>query len=146
MGESNWQGTYLSTAIEGGGWHHVALTLKGGETISADALKGYLDGTEFGRGEGSQLWEHAALIGIGGMNNATKFHDEGIMDGNGHYLKGRINGVEIYNRELSAVEIGILVNPKNGSNSNPLVIPDSAVSQFSLEEQILLDPGRFSAN
>src|SRR3989338_9061178 len=108
MGESNWQGTYLSTSIQGNGWHHVALTLKGGTSISADVLKGYLDGAEFGRGAGSQLWEHAALIGIGGMNNATKFHDEAIMDGNGHYLKGGINGVEIYNRALSAWEIGIL--------------------------------------
>src|SRR3989338_6444003 len=30
------------------------------------------------------------------------------MDGNGHYLKGGINGEEIYNLALSAREIGIL--------------------------------------
>ncbi|MBI3307586.1 MAG: LamG domain-containing protein, partial [Candidatus Omnitrophica bacterium] len=140
LGGSNWQGTYLSTAIEGGGWHHVALTLKGGETISADALKGYLDGAEFGRGEGSQLWEHKALIGLGGMNNATKFHDEAIMDGNGNYLKGGINGVEIYNRVLSTREVGILtrltappdVTPPAGS----IVINQGAL--YATQHEVIL--------
>ncbi|MBI3312907.1 MAG: hypothetical protein HYZ83_01540 [Candidatus Omnitrophica bacterium] len=46
------------------------------------------------------------------MNNATRFHDEAIMEGNGHYLKGGINGVEIYNRKLSGREIGILAKPE----------------------------------
>ncbi|MBI3312846.1 MAG: fibronectin type III domain-containing protein, partial [Candidatus Omnitrophica bacterium] len=142
MGESNWQGTYLSTNLQGNGWHHVALTLKGGPTISADVLKGYLDGAEFGRGAGSQLWEHAALIGIGGMNNATRFHDEAIMDGNGHYLKGRINGVEIYNRELSAREIGVLaktavpsIAPSSLNLTNIQAVPssDSALIRWTTD-------------
>ncbi|MBI3313160.1 MAG: hypothetical protein HYZ83_02870, partial [Candidatus Omnitrophica bacterium] len=138
LGGSEWQGTYLSTTIEGGGWHHVALTLKAGETISADALKGYLDGAEFGRAAGSQLWEHAALIGIGGMNNATKFHDEAIMDGNGNYLKGGINGVEIYNRKLSGREVGILTRLTAPPDVTPPILTLVSPNQTNVETYIAI--------
>jgi hypothetical protein len=43
--QSDWDGSHISSAaITSGGWHHVALTLSGTETVQADALKMYLDG------------------------------------------------------------------------------------------------------
>ena len=64
--ESGWAGTFLSTdQIQSGRWHHVALVLSGGATVTANALRGYLDGVAFGSGAGSQLWAHSDPTGIG---------------------------------------------------------------------------------
>ncbi|MBI3307736.1 MAG: discoidin domain-containing protein, partial [Candidatus Omnitrophica bacterium] len=116
--ESNWQGTFLSTDITSGQWHHVALTLNGGATITQNAFKGYLDGVEFGSGAGSQLWEHPGDIGIGAMNEATKFHDE-LPAGTGHYFKGMIDEVLIYNRALTTAEIQTFAAVTNPPDKNP---------------------------
>ena len=79
-GESNWTETFLATAAPTDGeWHHVALTLEGGATVSTDALKAYLDGASIGSGDGSQLWDHGGDIGFGNMNEGTLFHDGGAV-------------------------------------------------------------------
>ena len=74
-GESDWDpGTWLSSSsIQSNTWHHVALTLNGGNSVTNNAFKGYLDGTQFGSGQGSKLWNHPGGIGIA-RNADTKFH------------------------------------------------------------------------
>ena len=64
--ESNWNpGTFLSTSsIENNTWYHVALTLNGGSSVSSNVFKGYLNGVEFGSGDGSKLWNHGGDVSI----------------------------------------------------------------------------------
>lgn len=104
--QSNWGGSFISTAIDSG-WHHVTLTLSGGTTVAADALKLYLDGVLINSASGSQLWEHTALIGIGGMNSDSRFHD-GTVSGTGHHFEGYLDQFMVHGRALTATEVASL--------------------------------------
>ena len=99
-GESNWQGTWLSTAINPNTWYHVVAWLDGGSTITPNALKGYLNGVEFGSGDGSQLWGHSGDIAIG-RNGGSKFHD-GDDTSAGECFDGLIDEVQISNTPRDA--------------------------------------------
>ena len=58
------------------------------------AFSAYLDGTQFGQGEGSQLWQHTGNIGVGGLNQQTRFHD-GVATGRNQYgVRGSIGEVD----------------------------------------------------
>jgi endoglucanase len=110
--ESNWQGTWLSTsAITSNQWHHVALVLHGNTKVQANALLGYLDGTEFGRGSGSQVWEHADDVGLGNIAGSTLFYQAGQAGGqesqgtDGYGFVGLIDQFSLYDRALSAKEV-----------------------------------------
>lgn len=103
--ESKWSGTWLSTnKVSDKKWHHVDLVLNGGERVREGALTGYLDGKQFGKGKGSQLWSHSAGIGLGSINNGTRFHD-GQLSKNGSGFAGAIDDVMIFNDALSATEV-----------------------------------------
>lgn len=105
--ESKWSGTYLSTnEIVTDSWHHVALVLDGESTVQADSLIAYVDGQEFGRGDGSQLWGHGDKIGLGGVNGKTRFHDG--VSGEANNLNGSLEDVRIYDRSLEIEEINTL--------------------------------------
>lgn len=107
--ESGWQGTYLNTdKVSAGRWHHVDLVLDGGQKTTAGALRGYLDGKEFGRGRGSQLWEHRGSIGIGNINGTTRFHD-GITSDSNLGFSGTVDEVKIFNSALSGSDINNFV-------------------------------------
>ncbi|MEO0987077.1 MAG: PA14 domain-containing protein [Cyanobacteria bacterium J06639_14] len=108
--ESDWQGTWLKTDdFSTNQWNHVALVLEGDDTLSEDAFQAYLNGEKFGEGEGSQLWEHGAKIGLGSIHDRTRFHD-GLAD-RGHGLDGAIDQVMIYNNALSNDQIQTLSEP-----------------------------------
>ena len=116
-GESNWQGTWLSTNnIQNGTWHHVALTLNGGNSKTNNAFKGYLDGQEFGSGQGSKLWNHPGDISIG-RNKDTKFHSG---DYNSYrYFGGYIDEMRLWNitrtqAQISAFKDTILDGSETG--------------------------------
>ena len=112
-GESDWGGTFLATAAPTDGqWHHVALTLEGGSTVSTDALKAYLDGTLVGSGDGSQLWNHVGDIGFGNMAEGTLFHDGGVVGSPVHGFAGAIDEARIYNRALGAAAIADLADDR----------------------------------
>ena len=103
--ESGWTGTWLSTAeISVEQWHRVDLVLEGGNKISQNAIRGYLDGEEFDSGKGSQLWSHRGGIGIGSIHDGTRFHD-GLTPRNGSGFAGAIDEVMIFNDALSDNEI-----------------------------------------
>ncbi|MDJ0536827.1 MAG: LamG domain-containing protein [Xenococcaceae cyanobacterium MO_207.B15] len=102
--ESGWSGTYLSTDnITSNKWHHVALVLDGETTVQPDSFIAYLDGQEFARGEGSQLWSHGNAIGLGNINGVTKFHDGISNTSNG--FAGSLDEFKIYNRVLDNIEV-----------------------------------------
>jgi len=106
-------GTYLSVSIAGyaGGWHHAALVLDAsGPVLDPDVLRGYLDGSPVGSGQGRSLATHGDDIGIGRTDGYTKFHtgDSGT-DGDG--FAGKIDEVRVYNLALSDAEIAALAAP-----------------------------------
>ena len=94
--ESRWNpGTWLSTnLIQSNTWHHVALTLNGGNSVSNNAFKGYIDGIQFGSGKGSKLWSHGGDISIG-RNRDTKFHSGDFNSA--RYFSGHIDEVRLWN-------------------------------------------------
>ena len=103
-GESDWDpGTWLSTnSIQSNTWHHVALTLNGGNSVTNNAFKGYLDGTQFGSGQGSKLWNHGGDVSIG-RNKDTKFHSGDYNSA--RYFAGMIDEVRLWNVERTASQI-----------------------------------------
>ncbi len=108
--ESNWGGTFLSTGqITSGQWHHVALVLDAGATVENDVFAAYLDGQEFSRGAGSQLWSRSDDIGIGRVAGATVFHT-GDSGSNGDGFAGKIDEARVYNRALTSEEIAMLAD------------------------------------
>ena len=102
--EGNWTpGTWLLTsAISNNQWHHVALTLNGGETKSVGAFKLYLDGELKGTGEGSQLWHHNYAV-IGKTRSKSRY-DDGTTS-SGFTFNGFIDEVRLWNTERSLSEI-----------------------------------------
>ena len=105
-GESDWDpGTWLSTnSIQSNTWHHVALTLNGGNSVTNNAFKGYLDGTQFGSGQGSKLWNHGGDVSIG-RNRDTKFHSGDYNSS--RYFAGMIDEVRLWNVERTASQIAV---------------------------------------
>ena len=102
--ESRWNpGTWLSTnSIQSNTWHHVALTLSGGNNVSNNAFKGYLDGVQFGSGNGSKLWHHPGDVSIG-RNRDTKFHSGDFS--NAKYFSGLIDEVRLWNTTRTGSQI-----------------------------------------
>lgn len=112
-----WVGTFLSTdAISSDTWHHVSLVLDtdGSNTLQADAFKAYLDGTEFGSGEGVKLTSHGNPTGVGGINSGARFHTGEASGFGSHALGGSIGDLQLYNRALSASEIASLASVLSG--------------------------------
>jgi hypothetical protein len=103
-GANSWAGTFLTTTnFKSDTWHHITLVLNGTTTVQNNSIRGYVDGVEFGRGQGSQLLSQGGDIKIG-MNGDTKFHD-GNDRSEGEFFNGTIDEFAIYNRVLSAQEI-----------------------------------------
>ena len=119
--ESNWNpGTFLSTnAIENNSWYHVALTLGGGSSVTNNAFKGYLNGVQFGSGEGSKLWNHGGDVTIA-RNKDTKFHDGDYNSAK--YFDGKIDEVRLWNITRTEAQIAskkdtVLNGDENGLTS-----------------------------
>ncbi|MBE9061267.1 LamG domain-containing protein [cf. Phormidesmis sp. LEGE 11477] len=107
--ESSWKGTWLSTSkVSEDQWHQVELVLDGGKAVAQDAIRGYIDGEQFGSGAGSQLWRHSGGIGVGAINSGTLFHD-GIQASKGAGFTGVVDEVAIFNDALTNSEISALL-------------------------------------
>ena len=116
--ESQWNpGTWLSTNnIQNNTWHHVALTLNGGNTVTNNAFKGYLNGNQFGSGQGSKLWGHSGDIAIA-RNRDTKFHTGDFNSEK--YFDGIIDEVRLWNiarsqNQIVAKKDSVLVGNESG--------------------------------
>ena len=135
--QGNWSGTYLSSDdITSNTWHHVALVLdaeEGLNTPQSKAFKAYLNGVKVGEGEGMELESHRDNIGIGGLNQTTKFHDGEAQKNSKHSLGGNIDDIRVYNRALSAEEISLLFNP----NHEPVAEDDEALTVENTEVILL---------
>jgi len=82
-------------------WHHVALTYDG--TRYAEGVKLYVDG---------QLWKWQVLLDD--LNNPRPLRRDPLRIGGGggpdNRFQGRIDDLRIYERELSAAEVGVLAS------------------------------------
>lgn len=107
-GESGWAPTYVSTPVTAGVRNSVALVLDGTATVQPGALTGYLNGAAFGTGAGSQLWQHGAGIGIGGINGQTIFHTGPVNSGS--FFGGTMDNFYLFNRALSPTEVQTLAH------------------------------------
>lgn len=104
--ESDWSGTFFSTAVHANRWYHVALVLDGGPTLQPRAFRAYLDGIPFGSGNGSQLSPRAG-VSIGRPSGTTRYQS-GLLTGSA--VSGLIDDVRIYNRALEWSEIAFLAD------------------------------------
>lgn len=96
--QSDWDGDWLSGGpIATGTWHHVALVLDGGPTVSNGALRASLDGASLGDAPGSQLWPHSGLIGAAASRGGTRFNLGSSTGSDGHRLQGCLDEIRIYN-------------------------------------------------
>ena len=103
--ESNWSGSWkYVTSIESNQWHHVALTLNGGSTVTNNALKIYLDGALAISEPGSRLWGHNPA-NIGRTISGSRYHNG---TGNGFTFNGKIDEVRIWNVARSQSEINAM--------------------------------------
>ena len=129
--QSEWSGTYLATnAVEAGTWHHVVLVLdaeEDSETLQPSAFTAYLDGVEYDRGSGSQVWEHVGGIGIGAVNGRTQFHDGSSDQSDRHAFAGKIADVRVYNRVLAASEIAVLASDRTSSDLVELKLENRSI-------------------
>ena len=130
--QSNWAGSHISSdAITSEGWHHVALTLSGTNTVQPDALKLYVDGVLVGSAEGSQLWNHNGNIGIGAVNGRSRFFDNDTSQG--HYFGGTIDELVIVDVALTADEIAQLVTSESPiSLSSTTILTPTLASQGNI--------------
>ena len=132
--ESGWSGTYLATnEIVDNQWHHVTLVLNGESTVKPDSLVAYLDGQEFARGEGSQLWSHGDGIALGNLNGSTKFHS-GNGNGLTHGFAGNLDEVQIYNRALADTEVNSLYSTITVPETEPNSSDEELVAYLEFNE------------
>lgn len=104
--ENGWGETFLTTPINDQNWHHVAFVLDAPGTTNG-TFTGYLDGFAIGEDSAAAINSHTADIGIGAMNDASRFHD-GTAGGDAHWFEGLIDEFQLWNRALTAAEIGQL--------------------------------------
>ena len=133
----DWSGTYLSSNnLTSGTWHHAVLVLDaepGVDTVQPGAFTAYLDGVQVGSGEGMELTSHRDNIGIGGLNETTKFHDEVALPNSDLSLGGNLDDIRLYNRALTAQEISYLYNP----NHDPTAIDDEVLTTADTQITLL---------
>ncbi|MCA9171993.1 MAG: hypothetical protein KDB23_30210, partial [Planctomycetales bacterium] len=106
-GQSNWSGNWVHTPISAGAWHHVALTLSGTKFVGPDVLFGYLDGVEFERTSGSQLWNRSDEFAVIGPNSSTRFASgTTVSNSAGEYpLNGQVSRLAVSNEFWSAAQV-----------------------------------------
>ncbi|MCC0178517.1 cadherin-like domain-containing protein [Waterburya agarophytonicola K14] len=113
----NWAGTYLSSdAIYADTWHHAVLVLDaeaGVGTTQPEVLTAYLDGVKIGVGSGIELTSHTDNVGLGGLNETTRFHNGVGQTNEEHSSIGSLADARIYNRALTESEISLLYNPNH---------------------------------
>ena len=101
-----WPGTWLAfDKIEPGRWYRAALVLRdAGAAVAPDKLELYVDGTKIGSGQAALVGNHGGDINLG--RNGNTAYANASVDAVGDYFTGRLGEVEIYNRALSAEELG----------------------------------------
>lgn len=99
-----WPGTFVhSGPVEPGRWHHVAMVLDNDtDQLHPDAFSLWLDGARVATGPAARLSSHGGTLIGHGENTRYEDGPGKLPDG----FAGRISDFRIYNRALSAGELG----------------------------------------
>lgn len=97
-----WVASPVDQPLVAGGVYHVALVFSG-----ADSVTGYLNGESFGTIEAGAfaIPYHDGNIGIGAVNDDTRFPSGPVIMTVGYNFTGIIDEVAVYNTRLSADQI-----------------------------------------
>jgi Ca2+-binding RTX toxin-like protein len=99
-------------------WHNLVLvldTLAGVKTLQKDAFRSYIDRLLFGTGGAVEFPPHNGGVGVGNVNNDTRFQDSQVSGTGHHNLKGSIDDLFLYNKPLNNQEKEV-VQPSLGTN------------------------------
>lgn len=117
--ENGWGSSFIAgPTLNAGTWYHVALVLDatpGSTSLEPDAFRVYLNGSLHGTDDAAPINAHTDGIALGGVNGTTKYHSGTPA---GDYFDGQVDEFHLYNRALSAAELGILAyaEPNIGPN------------------------------
>ena len=145
-GNNDRRESFFSTELVDTNWHHVALIESTPQIIAFNpkAFRGYLDGLEFGRGDGDLLdrssWGYGVIaITLGGSNGKIRYHD-GITIYQGDYFAGIVDEFHLWERALTDGEILQLVGQHIGKTRSPG--PELALSSVDhLAGSVVIPPG-----
>ncbi|MCY4045266.1 MAG: VCBS domain-containing protein [Cellvibrionales bacterium] len=104
---ADWSGEWISTDISTlakGQWHQVTFILDASETH----MEAWLNGESFGVGSMRSVPAHGGNVGLGALDNYTKFHTGAASGNSGSFFKGAIDDVRIYERALTDSEVHAL--------------------------------------
>jgi fibronectin type 3 domain-containing protein/subtilisin family serine protease len=101
-GGGAWGPAWVSAPVTAGTTHHAVLVFDG----TVGSLQAYLDGSGVGTVFGVRdIYRHGADIGIGGLNQQTRFHDGIDRSNAGYNFIGVIDEVALYATPLAAAQI-----------------------------------------
>jgi len=132
LAETKWGPSFASNTIEANTTYVATFVFD----QAAGAIEGYIDGNSIGSISGvDHLYRHSQDIGIGSVNNSTRFHD-GAFNGDGHYFDGLIGEFAQYNRALTedeqaSVETYLQDRWQNETNPQPVAVIDHNDDQAS---------------
>ena len=137
---NNDTGAWVATAVTTGIPYHVVLTYNGSDRL----VTGYLDGTNFGSADigYNVIDSHDGAIGIGAVNNETRWNNSSTTLIDGWNFKGVIDEVALYNTVLSPARISAHAGgclPTAVTLSNFEVTPFIGEVQLSWETSIEID-------
>ncbi|TWT36589.1 Laminin G domain protein [Posidoniimonas corsicana] len=110
-------GTWLYTsqhAVVAGRWHHVVLTITPSSSPQAGGMVGYLDGVQFGEGNGATVAGGESMA-LGRTDGTTRFllgtgggsvlNNNSASSSNNRGFAGYLDEARLYNEPLSAADV-----------------------------------------
>ena len=120
-----WGPRFMRTAINQNTFYHVALVFD----QPAGEIRGFFDGNNFGEATAvGKLFAHGGDVNIGRVGDSTVFHDGDTSAG--HFFKGLVDEVELYNRALTASEIKAIFDAGSAGKVEPTPRPPGLVSRW----------------
>ncbi|MGY8865497.1 MAG: LamG-like jellyroll fold domain-containing protein, partial [Methylophagaceae bacterium] len=110
---NSWQGSWMEHSISANIWYSVVFIFS-----NSGNMELYVNGISVATSTGgTAVRTHSGSIGIGGMIQASKFHDIGDEMGDGNYFNGFIDDLGIWNRALTPAE-AVQMNSRAVINNN----------------------------
>ncbi|MFQ6035785.1 MAG: discoidin domain-containing protein, partial [Sedimentisphaerales bacterium] len=140
--EYNWNGAWLSTAINSNEWHAVALVIRDGtDAVEDNKFEMWMDGNLIDRAPGGQIYNHGNDNAIGYTNQNVVFHDDDGSGDNRDWFGGIVDEVWILNDALTASELSE-IGPKPTKAKSP--VPANDAIDIPRDVTLAWAPGKFA--